>query len=1057
MSRHHKTFAPRTSWFEAQTLDNEETEKKYEEISSQDATISLAKNEVTQLKHDLFNNRAFNKIEKNQSVLQFANKGLHVQTLNKALNEIGYKTKKNETLFWNETKSQLMNFQRDHGVKASGILDAKTLLKMDEVLVKWGDSKDENSYNNEEISLQEKRERKENQIIPASSPPDEKVSISVGVVPMKIKSNQEFFEYLDIQIFGRIIDAQWNIGNNSYKDYIGKETTCEVSISSLKKYLGITDAQWEDMHKNKKTSSKLSPAELRKSVQKQIKKVKDRIKEMQTLSSAKRQFIKDPTSSIDYIQNTRILDLLEQLSDQEIADYNSKVSKETSNLEDIEAALKAYIENRNLRNEDKNSREQQQKRLAGLETLYKQYTTYIKFKHSHKSTLYERGDPNKSFFENALNKQLEELVLSLTAKGFTFESFEKLIKDYELSFRKETVRIAEDSLAKYKHTLFEQKKKLLDDAFLINLLGKIKASKAKESYEEADDSTPHFYDNKLSAAEREFKTKMEERARSKKAEGNAAIGKLSSTTPLVEDNGFNKEGFAKVETQQELRRFLEDYINDQEENITKIIDVLEKDESLSIYGFASLLQKSKEQQGIAKDSIFDLIINDKEDTESKKHIIKGLLIGILAIALGLLTFGTGTVAILLAAGNFALGAYITYEEIEAYRTQLSAYKVNISDDEPSAVWVIIGVVGSVLDAAAVAKIGKQLVKAGRVFDETGDVAKIETILDEAKLDSDTKEKVIKALEEEKAAKLEKQEGIKTQKEKVSNHKSIEKVGKVEEKRVVDNKKPHVDNDASTMREIAQNEGDIHAQNIIKGLPGKGIPQDIIDQIIIRSKYIDAELGNTKMSEVVGQLANSPGFKNPEDLLDILRVCFSKPKINRKTIHESAEVIPKSAKDLLNELETGLKELNEGDEVIISRKIRRDGSGSGYEKLEKGGNEIDVLNITKRKIIESKRVSGKNKDAVRDRINAIIEKFTEEDKISDINKELYPNHFGQLKIDEPTNPYFNLNKEQFIEKIRKELFPNVEKSGVDKLKLKETIQELEVTTGKETFKINKNEW
>jgi len=119
MSRHHKTFAPRTSWFEAQNLDNEEEEKKYEEISSQDATISLAKNEVTQLTHDLFNNRAFNKIEKNQSVLQFSNQGLHVQTLNKALNELGYKTQKNETLFWNETKLQLMNFQQDYSIKAS--------------------------------------------------------------------------------------------------------------------------------------------------------------------------------------------------------------------------------------------------------------------------------------------------------------------------------------------------------------------------------------------------------------------------------------------------------------------------------------------------------------------------------------------------------------------------------------------------------------------------------------------------------------------------------------------------------------------------------------------------------------------------------------------------------------------------------------------------------------------------------------------------------------------------------------------------------------------------
>ncbi len=241
---------------------------------------------------------------------------------------------------------------------------------------------------------------------------------------------------------------------------------------------------------------------------------------------------------------------------------------------------------------------------------------------------------------------------------------------------------------------------------------------------------------------------MEERARSKKAEGNAAIENLSSTTPLVKDNGFNKEGFAKVESKQELRGFLESYINDQEGNITKIIAKLQSNQGLSIYGFASLLQKSKEQQGIAKDSIFDLIVSDKEDEESTKHIIEGLLIGVLAVALGLLSFGTGTVAVLLAAGNFALGAYITYEEIEAYRTQLAAYKVNISDDEPNAVWVIIGVVGSVLDVAAVAKISKTLIKAGRTFEETKDIVQTRKILDNAKLDVTTKEKIIKALEED---------------------------------------------------------------------------------------------------------------------------------------------------------------------------------------------------------------------------------------------------------------------------------------------------------------------
>ncbi|MFC7348970.1 hypothetical protein ACFQO9_19810 [Chryseobacterium zhengzhouense] len=209
---------------------------------------------------------------------------------------------------------------------------------------------------------------------------------------------------------------------------------------------------------------------------------------------------------------------------------------------------------------------------------------------------------------------------------------------------------------------------------------------------------------------------------------------------------------------------------DQEANITRIIENLHADQGLSIYGFASLLEKSKEEQGIAKDSIFDLIIADKESEESTKHIIEGLLIGVLAVALGLLTFGTGTVAVLLAAGNFALSAYLTYEEIDKYRTQLAAYKVDISEDEPSAVWVIIAVVGSILDAAAVAKISKTLVKAGRVFEETKDITQTQRLLAEAELDPATQEKITKALKENESIKNTTKEEITETKGKITEEK-----------------------------------------------------------------------------------------------------------------------------------------------------------------------------------------------------------------------------------------------------------------------------------------------
>ncbi|WP_374461390.1 peptidoglycan-binding protein [Chryseobacterium taeanense] len=708
MSRHKKTFAPRANRSGSQNTHHKE-EEETDIITSQDVTISLAKTEVSQITYDLFRNRAFKKVENGSATIKFLDKGPHVLILHKALNTLGYKAVGNGSSFWKETKTALINFQQKNNITVTGIFNRETLLKMDEVLEK---SKDEKPKDDIVLSAATEEPKTNNSI------DDDSV-----IYPIVVAKNQKFN--------GKLIQTDEDL--NHFAEQQMKLTR------HLKWEPKFTDEKVKDIvakggSVNYRISAKEHTIE----------------KETEALSPNKKQFIRNPASTADYIQNTRILDLLKQLSEEEIADYKSKVSQETNDLTAIEESLKAYIKNKNLRDKEKNNREQLKEKLGvpGIEDLYRLYTGYIKFKRSHESTLYEPKDPNKVYFQNALDKQLEKLLILLKAHGFTILSFEKLIKNYELAFRKETVHIAEDSLIRYKHILFEQKKKLLNEDFIINLLDKIKASHAKESYEVANNASTPILIEKPSYEERVFKNKMEAIARSKKEEGNAAIKRLSSVTPLVEDNGFNKEGFAKVETKQELHDFLEDYINDQEENIIKTIAKLQSDQGLSIYGFASLLEKSKEQQGIAKDSIFDLIINDKENEESSKHIIEGLLIGVLAIALGLLTFGTGTVAVLLAAGNFALGAYLTYEEIETYRTQLAAYKVNISDDEPSAVWVIIAVVGSVLDAAAVAKISKTLIKAGRSFEETKDITQTKKVLEEAKLDTETEEKVLKALEQE---------------------------------------------------------------------------------------------------------------------------------------------------------------------------------------------------------------------------------------------------------------------------------------------------------------------
>lgn len=710
MSRHKKTFAPRTSRSETQTTDN--IEEQYVPISSQDTKISLAKTEVTQITYALFRTRAFNKLEKGLSIIKLLNNGSHVLALNKALNKLGYNAPENEIFFGDKTKKALMNFQKDHGIQRSGVFDRETLLRMDGELGKL--KKQKNKKDNDNTSLSATSEK------PKTSNSKDDDSITYTIV---IEKDQKFNGKLiqtdeDLNYF-----AEFKMNITRHLDWKPKFTDEEVK-NMVAKGASV----------NYKISAKENNIE----------------KETETLSPDKKQFIRDATSTADYIQNTRILDLLKQLSDEEIADYKSKVSEETTDLNVIEESLKGYIETRNKNSKDNDELETVKTKLYGLEELYKQYIAFTKLSPTitHTSSV----GTSVTYISIEYEPVKKKLTNDLIANGFKggISEFKNIIHRYELAFRRETVQIAEDALMKYKHLIFEGKKKLFEDTFLTNLSQKIKASKAKESYEQSDKATPLFYDKFSNSDDKKFRAKMEISSANEKEKGNEAIKGLSSIIPLVEDNGFSKEDFASIENPQELRSFLENYFNDQEENIAKIITSLHVDQGLSTYGFGSLLQKSKEQQGIAKDSIFDLIITDKESEESTKHIIEGLLIGVLAVALGLLSFGTGTVAVLLAAGNFALGAYLTYEEIEAYRTQLAAYKVDISQDEPSAVWVVISVVGSVLDAAAVAKISAKLADAGRAFDLTKDADQTRKILAEAKLDTTTQDKVTKALENDLA-------------------------------------------------------------------------------------------------------------------------------------------------------------------------------------------------------------------------------------------------------------------------------------------------------------------
>ncbi|RQO37544.1 hypothetical protein DBR39_11655 [Chryseobacterium sp. KBW03] len=636
MSRFKKTFAPRAGRSETQIDDNKEDEKKYEQITDQDSKVSLAKTEVTQIAYAPFKNRAFNKIEKGSSRIQFLNSGLHVLALNKALNALGHKVSENEASFGDTTKIALINFQKQNGITGSGIFDKETLLKMDEVLEKSQIDKEANLDKNEKISFKEKEEK-----IPTQNTlSDRTVRLSVGIVPMNIKSNQEFFDFLDIKIFGVITDINWDIDEKSYKDYIGKETHCNVYISLLKKYLGITDEQWEDMQ-SKTTASTSSAVELRESVGKYLEKSK---------------------------------------------------ARETA------------IENRSIL----------ETKLYGLKEFYNEYIMYTDYLNS--AISYQNSNtPNLSPLFTIPNWQEE---LNKKAKKYGFKDltdFENTINEYLDSFRGETINLVQDYIHKYEHLLYEEEirlkkgdtiKQLYTTFYNTGAAKNINEGKIKES-------------NALTMMNGLAFDKLYKEGEKEKKAGVDKVKTLDSS--LFKDKTFNFDKLAAANSQKEFEEVLFDFIRSKQKNAHKVRQDL-KDNPDAVYKQQELLQYSYQKQGVVKDSILDLIIQQRIKSIEWTETLKNVGLAIAAIIAITVTWGAATPYVIAGtAVSLGISAYNVYEALDEYYKKDAAYEIGLLKDKPNFIWVIVAIAGAALDAASLAAVfraAKPITEAAELFNNS---------------------------------------------------------------------------------------------------------------------------------------------------------------------------------------------------------------------------------------------------------------------------------------------------------------------------------------------------
>jgi hypothetical protein len=609
-------------------------------------------------------------------------------------------------------------------------------------------------------------------------------------IPPGITSSSELDRYAELKIFGRVVNIKWAAGAsaqdilNDLPNHAGRKIIYEVRGSTLAKYRlekgdakdakaadqAYRDAEGEvkdelidEINKRYYESTGVTPGT-------QIKKgetgkadiwndfkrqVMEQQKILQNLSPAIKEFLhtEGGVKPKDFAKLIEVVKVLEHFNTADFLEYKGIVNSETTDLDELKQSLQNYLDRKQSRQADAEEKEVIKMKLHGMEKMYVAFKEYVEMIGMPENIeAFEelvrnlKADGNESDFTR-FHDQLES---SLQVAGFKdIQDFYQYILRYEEAFEKATIAIAEDHLMRYRHMLYEEEKKINDDAYITSLYEQIRNSGAQQHFDRADElrSLANGIVRDLGGYARgdvERKAKLREEASSEDALGNAAIKALPSE--LVGEDQFDKEELAGVSSKEELKALLKSYIEDKKESIQDTWETVHEDHEYA-YDLDKLMPASLEMQQIEPTSIFGQIISDKAERINDAKIFNAVCLVILAIALTIVTFGAaGPWAIAAGIASAGISLYGVYEAVDAYKRDNAANDVGLLTDDPSLIWVVLAIGGAAIDVGALTsalKAAKPLSEAAKAFDASTDATRLVKLEKDLAAISDLSEQIQK--------------------------------------------------------------------------------------------------------------------------------------------------------------------------------------------------------------------------------------------------------------------------------------------------------------------------
>ena len=363
-------------------------------------------------------------------------------------------------------------------------------------------------------------------------------------------------------------------------------------------------------------------------------------------------------------------------------------------------------------------------RLFGLEDLFDRYQTFLA-----KAALHEAAARDPVGFlatilvdvalDNPLVREMRALDADMRAAGFSggVRQFGAMVGRYEQMFERDTITLAGKALDQYDALLRREASRYRQAGQVSQLHAAIAGTGANAAYEKGVS----------------YALKGSEDAEIWLRTGEAKVRKAAIGHPIVQEKDFPRWDLARAE-EHEAWALLRDYIAGRREDVARTRASL-ADDKLMIYGLDQLMAASLKAQGIVANSIFHKIVVAKQKRVHWDRLLPELLLGVIAVIAGLLSFGTGTVAVVGAGAAFGIGAYQAFDTFRSYEIQTAAYGAKLTSDNPSFGWVIVSVVGAGLDAGGLVKVFKEVpeltsaIKAFNAGEEAGDATKLMAKLD----------------------------------------------------------------------------------------------------------------------------------------------------------------------------------------------------------------------------------------------------------------------------------------------------------------------------------------